>query len=300
MHLEDADLARRAEAVLQRAQRPVGPLALALEGQHAVDQVLEHPRSRDRALLGHVPDQDHRHAALLREPHQPARHLAHLPDRARAARHRRVVEHLHRVDDADVGALGVDRREHRVEVGLGHDRHLQRRRRRGAAARSLTWAADSSPDTYRTLRPAAARLPSAALVSVDLPMPGEPPMRTSEPGTTPPPSTRSSSPMPVPSRSIRAASTSPSATGVSARPERAPPSAPPPAARAAPRRAAPRRACSTRRSPGSAHATSGSRARTRSRRRRWRIEPCCEAKRAQDGFAPGGGGRPRIRHARRG
>ncbi len=128
VHLEDADLAGRAEAVLERAQRAIGPLALALEGQDAVDQVLEHPRSRDRALLGHVPDQDHGHAALLREPHQATRHLAHLPDRAGAAGHRRVVEHLHRVDDADLRPLGLDRREHRVEVRLGDDRHAERGR----------------------------------------------------------------------------------------------------------------------------------------------------------------------------
>ncbi len=128
MHLEDADLARRAEAVLERAQRPVGTLALAFEREHAVDQVLEHPRAGDRALLRHVPDQDHGHAALLREPHQAARHLAHLSDRARAAGHRGVVEDLHRVDDADVGSLGVDRREHRVEVRLRDDRHLEGRR----------------------------------------------------------------------------------------------------------------------------------------------------------------------------
>ena len=40
-------------------------------------------------------------------------------------------------------------------------------------------------------------------VSVDLPMPGEPPSSTSDPGTRPPPSTRSSSPMPVESRGAR-------------------------------------------------------------------------------------------------
>ena len=50
------------------------------------------------------------------------------------------------------------------------------------------------------------------LVSVDLPIPGAPPSSTSEPGTRPPPSTRSSSPMPVGS-ATGAAPTSASDTG---------------------------------------------------------------------------------------
>ena len=45
--------------------------------------------------------------------------------------------------------------------------------------------------------PSPARWPSAMLVSVDLPIPGDPPSSTSEPGTRPPPRTRSNSPSPV-------------------------------------------------------------------------------------------------------
>ena len=57
------------------------------------------------------------------------------------------VQRLHRVDHADLGPLGLERREHRVEVGLG-----QRPAPRSAApgsrsARSLICAADSSPET---------------------------------------------------------------------------------------------------------------------------------------------------------
>ena len=51
------------------------------------------------------------------------------------------------------------------------------------------------------------------LVSVDLPMPGEPPSSTSEPGTRPPPRTRSSSPIDVLSRGARSARTSRNGTG---------------------------------------------------------------------------------------
>src|SRR6185312_8405403 len=63
-------------------------------------------------------------------------------------------------------------------------------------------------------------------VSVDLPIPGEPPSSVSEPGTRPPPSTRSSSPMPVGRRVTGAAPTSRSRRGAtrSAR-LRAPPAA---------------------------------------------------------------------------
>ena len=65
-------------------------------------------------------------------------------------------------------------------------------------------------------RPAPARLPSAIEVSVDLPMPGEPPSSTSEPGTRPPPSTRSSSPIPVCRRGTAAPRRRRAVTGLTA------------------------------------------------------------------------------------
>ena len=101
-------------------------------------------------------------------------------------------------------------------------------------------------------RPAPARLPSAIEVSVDLPMPGEPPSSTSEPGTRPPPSTRSSSPIPVFSRGIRGASTSASVTGLTARPVEGTgaPRSRPAAARRRGRRPSPRRPRRARREVG--------------------------------------------------
>ena len=54
-------------------------------------------------------------------------------------------------------------------------------------------------------------------VSVDLPIPGEPPSSTSDPGTRPPPSTRSSSPMPVDMRLTAVSPTSVSGRGPSSR-----------------------------------------------------------------------------------
>src|SRR6185369_10329050 len=63
--------------------------------------------------------------------------------------------------------------------------------------RRRTCSAASSPLTYSTGRPRAARPDANWIASVDLPTPGSPPTSTAEPATRPPPRTRSSSPMPV-------------------------------------------------------------------------------------------------------
>ena len=132
-HLEDADLAGRAEAVLERAQRAEAALALALEEEHAVDQVLEHARPGDGALLGHVPDQDHRAVDPLGDLHDRVRRLADLarPIPARRSSPSRV-QRLDRVDHAGVGPLGLERREDVLERGLGDRRDGERAPRRAA------------------------------------------------------------------------------------------------------------------------------------------------------------------------
>ena len=66
--------------------------------------------------------------------------------------------------------------------------------------RPRTWIGDSSPVTS-IARPPAATLARACSTSVLLPMPGSPPSSTSDPGTRPPPRTRSSSTIPVVMRS---------------------------------------------------------------------------------------------------
>jgi len=55
----------------------------------------------------------------------------------------------------------------------------------------------SSPETYSARRPPAAHRWAACNSSVDLPTPGSPASRITEPGTAPPPSTRSNSSTPV-------------------------------------------------------------------------------------------------------
>ena len=63
-------------------------------------------------------------------------------------------------------------------------------------ARSLIWRTDSSPVTYSTFL-VLLTSPQSCSKIVDFPMPGSPPMSVTLPMTMPPPSTRSSSLMPV-------------------------------------------------------------------------------------------------------
>ena len=125
-HLEDAELVRRAEAVLRGAQHAVRVVAVALELEHAVDEVLEHARAGDRAVLRDVADEDRRDAVLLRDAQEPRRRLAHLRDRAGRRAELGRVERLHRVDHADVGPLALERRADGLELGLGEDLDVRR------------------------------------------------------------------------------------------------------------------------------------------------------------------------------
>ena len=267
-HLEDAQLRDRAEAVLDRAHDAVVLALLALEVEHGVDDVLERLRPGQAAVLGDVADQEDRDAAALGQEQQLRRDLAHLADAARgrgeAARRTRSAPSrppaprglrrstCSRMRSSEVSAIRkrpppVDPEPLAAQLDLalgllaGDVEHGCRRER---------------PSRCATCRS-----------SVLLPIPGSPPISTIDPGTIPPPSTRSNSPMP---EAI--------AFGLLARRSRRRAWARAPIARpqvgrrrlARGRRlpGAPRRSCSTRRSRGSARATSSSRTRRPGRRRR--------------------------------
>ena len=66
-------------------------------------------------------------SAPLRDLGQRRRRLAHLADRARRAAHLGAVQGLDRVDHAGVRALGLQRRQHRLQRRLGEHRHRERR-----------------------------------------------------------------------------------------------------------------------------------------------------------------------------
>ena len=202
-HLEDPGLVRRAEAVLQRPQRAVRALALALELQHAVDEVLEHARAgapsfvtwptRRTAIPRALATCMMRAATSRTWPTEPGAPL-------RSAACRVCTESTTQTSGRSASSVARTSRG-RSRPGRGR-RARGRRRSEPLGAQADLLGGLLAGDVERR-RPAAARLPRAMFVSVDLPMPGEPPRSTREPGTRPPPSTRSSSPMPVCRRGTR-------------------------------------------------------------------------------------------------
>src|SRR5438445_12711741 len=123
-HFKDAELVGRAEAVLGRAQHTMRVVAVTLELEDAVDQMLEHARTRNGAVLRHVPDEDRRDAVLLRDAQQACGCFADLTDGTWSASELSRVEGLDRVDDTDVRPLALEGRADRFQLGLGQDLDL--------------------------------------------------------------------------------------------------------------------------------------------------------------------------------
>ena len=186
-----------AEAVLDAADHAQRRVLVALEGQHDVDEVLQHPRAGDRAVLGHVPDQHHRQPALLGQRRSSATVTARTcvtPPGAPSAVSVDMV--CTESTTSSCGATASMWRDDRRQVGLGGQVQLVVH---GAGALGAQpdlprrLLAGDVEDRARSRRPCAATSSS----SVDLPTPGSPASSTTAPGTSPPPSTRSSSATPV-------------------------------------------------------------------------------------------------------
>ena len=73
-------------------------MAIALELADDIDQVLEHARTRNTAVLGDMADQEHRDAPLLGHGDQCSRDRAHLRHTAGRPLGLRRGDGLHRVD----------------------------------------------------------------------------------------------------------------------------------------------------------------------------------------------------------
>src|SRR5689334_24463413 len=81
------------------------------------------------------------------------------------------------------------------------------------SARRRSWSGDSSPETYSVETPWLSSRAAHCMSSVDFPIPGSPPTSVTEPGTMPPPRTKSNSARPVFHRAVAADCISDKRTG---------------------------------------------------------------------------------------
>ena len=123
-HLEHAELVRRAEPVLRRPKNAMRVVAIALELENAVDEMLEHARAGHRPVLRDVPDEHGRDPASLRNAKEACRSLPDLGDGAGRRSQLARVEGLDGVDHADVRRVALERRADGLELRLGEDRDV--------------------------------------------------------------------------------------------------------------------------------------------------------------------------------
>jgi len=117
VHLEDANLARRAETVLDRSQDTERVVAITVEGQHGVDKVLDGAWTSGIAVLGDVSDHEERHAAFFCEARQTFDASPHLRHAAGRLRQPRIGQRLQRVDDHEGRTPPLGRGLDRLDVG---------------------------------------------------------------------------------------------------------------------------------------------------------------------------------------
>ena len=141
-HSEDAESSSAGPAVLDRAQDTGTGCTLALEIQHGVEFHARTARPGDLTLFGDMADKMTATPRRLAKSDQspPAG-----PVRPKRARPRLVQpERLDRIDDGDVGALGIERGRMSRSAGLGAQPH--RRIAEAMALRRIGPALASSPE----------------------------------------------------------------------------------------------------------------------------------------------------------
>ena len=144
-HHEEAHLVRGAETILDRAHDSKTAAEIALEIQHGVDHVLEHARTRERALLRHVTDEQRRHVVRLREAHELRGALAHLAHGARRRLQLLAEQRLDRIDREHAEPFAGHASQDRLDAGLGRAGRAAPGRRRGVARASRSGRAIPRP-----------------------------------------------------------------------------------------------------------------------------------------------------------
>ena len=196
-HVEHAGDMSRPVTILDGAQHPEPAVGVALEIEDDVDHVLEQLGPGKTTLLGHVTDEDHRGAGRLRQSDQTAGALPHLGQAAGSRWDLGYRDRLDRIDDQESGRRSCSARDTMASTSSSATREIISSPIPSRLARIATCCADSSALAMTTARPLCATAPAVWRSKVDLPTPGSPPSRSTEPGTKPPPRTRSTSGQPV-------------------------------------------------------------------------------------------------------
>ncbi len=119
-HAEYSQLVHCAETIFYRPQQTQATVGLTFEVQHGIDHMFEYARPRQGALLGHVPDQEDRRAALLGVTHQQGRTFAHLGHSARCRLQLLGENRLDRVDHHDFRFFHPSGSDDGFDTGFGH------------------------------------------------------------------------------------------------------------------------------------------------------------------------------------
>ena len=118
-HLKASDFISRTEPVLGRTNHPKAGVAITVECQHDVNQMLQQPRASHRPVLGHVSDDDHCHAAPLGDSNQRTCHFSDLRDAARGSIGLSRTNGLNRIEHHEGRLNLVDVPENGCQIGLG-------------------------------------------------------------------------------------------------------------------------------------------------------------------------------------
>ena len=122
-HDEESQFVGGAEAVLRRSDDAKPAAQVAFEVQHGIDHVLEHTGTGQRALLGHVADENRGHTLLFGEPDQLRSAFAKLCDGARCGFQALAEQRLDGIDDQNLRRLRRQRTDDALHAGLRQQLH---------------------------------------------------------------------------------------------------------------------------------------------------------------------------------
>ena len=140
-HGENADLVDGTKTVLDRPHQPELAVGVAFKIQHGIDHVLEHARPGQRALLGHMADQNNADAGRFGRTRQVRRAFAYLGYRARRGAQLIRIHGLDGIDHRHIGLLAAQCAQNFFQLDFGQHTHLRGFQPEAARAQSHLGAA---------------------------------------------------------------------------------------------------------------------------------------------------------------